>query len=668
MMTKKTNAQNSVTIFTRGIAHFTKVVTLDEPTKTLNIPFRKSAMDEVLATLDAFGPVKYKVPPSYTPENVNNNRLTLNPEDVLIQLAKSLSGSSVNVVTSNGIIAGILVGVDKKASAVGNQIIHDRFLIVLAETGLRRIGWDAIKELTFTDEKIQEEVNSALARNLQNIKPDSTFIELELERTVDHPAVATIEYAIPLAAWKMRYAFRQMGNKCQLIGAAIVDNNTDEDWLDVIINVVTGDPITFRTDLNEVRIPDRDFIALVNNKALGNVNVEEGAWFASAGGANRGGAVPKMAMRAMAASAPMDDDCSLQQHASGDANLDMYQMESAECVEVEAKDVGDFQVFSTKEPLTIRANKSAIIPMFVTEVDASSRLLYKEQNHKTRPYRSLAFKNDTGFSLGKGKAVVNDEGIFAGEAVLEATKPNEDRVMPYCLENGVKVLKEQQAVESWQSALNISKGLAVTENVQTLETIYSIKNLRSESFELLLEHVAYLGNGSTYIFRQDGEEVEPEVEKLANGVRISINLVADANINFVVRERLVSDSKVQLTNLRNLTSVLMANASLLEHKQVLACVAAQEAIDTQQEEANALEQRYGRLMSRCELLRQNIEAVGDNQANAEKFNTWVVELDTATNEITVTDDTKRPEAEENLRELNNTLRTELKKLSLTWKK
>ena len=659
------NAQNSVTIFTRGIAHFRKVVTLDEPTKKLNIPFRKDAMDEVLATLDAFGPVKYKVPPSYAPENVNNNRLTLNPDDVLLQLAKQLSGTAVRVATSGSPVKGTLVGVDKKNTIVSQQIVSERYLIVLTATGMTRIGWDAIQELTFTDEKIQEEVNSALARNLQNIKPDSTFIELELERTNEDPkAIATIEYAIPLAAWKMRYSFRQTEDGCQLIGAAVVDNNTDEDWLDVIVNVVTGDPITFRTDLNEVRVPSRDFIALVNDKALGNVAVEEGRHWASPAGMTRsaktrGGAVMAASMSMECAS---DAEEGVGFEPCGGAPA------PAVFVAVEAKDVGDFQVFSTKEPLTIRANKSAIIPMFMTKVDASSRLLYKEQNHATRPYRSLAFTNDTGFSLGKGKAVVNDEGLFAGEAVLESTKPKEDRVMPYCLENGVKVQKDPQNVHHWQSALNISKGLAVTESVQTQETFYTIKNLKDESFELLLEHTCVLGEGAEYTFRQDGDEVQPTVEKITNGVRVSVNLEADMSVNFVVKERRVANNRVVLNNLRNLVTVLQKNDNLLQDKQVQACVSAQEAIDSQQEEINSMEERYRRLEGRTELLRQNILAVGDNQAQATQFNNWVQELDEATNEITAMDDEKRPEAEENLRELNNTLRAELKKLSLTWSK
>jgi D-ribose pyranose/furanose isomerase RbsD len=147
-----------------------------------------------------------------------------------------------------------------------------------------------------------------------------------------------------------------------------------------------------------------------------------------------------------------------------------------------------------------------------------------------------------------------------------------------------------------------------------------------------------------------------------------VNLEKDANVNFVVKERKTSDNRVVLNTLRNLVSVIQKNDKLMEDKQVQACISAQEAIDTQQEAITELDERYTKMMSRCELLRQNIESVGSNQAQADQFNTWVSELDTATNEITAIDDDKRPEAEDNLRELNITLRAELKKLSLSWEK
>lgn len=671
------NAQNSVTIFTRGIASFSRVVDLEQKVTSLNIPFRKDAMDEVLATLETFGPVRYRVPPSYTPENVNDNRLHLDPSDVLYQLATSLSGSAVAVkVTGTGFHEGTLVGVDKKAINTQHGATLERSLVVLTVTGLKRVAWDSIQELQFTDQKIQDEVNAALARNLQNIKPDSTFIELELERTVEQAAQAIVEYSIPLAAWKMRYAFRNTDDGCYLIGAAICDNNTDEDWLDVYVNVVTGDPITFRTDLNEVRVPQREFIKLVEDAALGNVSVEKG--FGSAGAAllGAGQRAMKFAARSMEACDGEAMEC-----------LAMAAPESsAEFVEVEATDVGDFQIFSAKEPLTIRANKSAIIPMFKTKVEASTSLLYKQSNHATRPYRSLKFNNDTNMSLGKGKAVVHDydsknkRNIFAGSAVLEITKPEEDRVLPYCLENGVKVTKQPQKLISWRDRLQISDGVAVSSHVRTQEVVYSLTNVKNEEFEILVEHDFILASNATIgskclgdwrdvTFRQDGDDFTPKVDKLKNGVRATLTLPPKGKVNFVVRERVVDESQLTLSNLDNLIGLLVGlTDDLLDDKQVKKCIVAQENFDQQKTEIDVLNQRLTKLTRRCNLLRKNIEAVGENQAQSSQFNEWVVELNNATNEITEIEDVKQPEANDKLKELQNVVKAELRKLKLEWAK
>lgn len=649
--------KNSVTVFTRGVAHFRKVVKLDTDVKKLNIPFRKDVMDEVLATLDVFGPVKYKVPPSYTPEGLNENGLKLNKSgEVLEQLINQLSGASVEVKSKDGSsFSGTLVGLDKQTMKDGvNSYVLDRNVVVYTQTALRKLRLDDVDNLSFSDEEVQREVDEALSYNLQNIKPDSTFIELELERTSNKVSEAVVEYVVPLAAWKMRYSFRQLGKECKLIGSAVIDNNTDEDWLDVYVNIVTGDPITFRTDLNEVRVPKRDFVKLIDDRALGNVHVESGR------------TIHRHARTATAMGG------GLEFQAAGAMNIEEEGMvmqcsalaPSADFVDVEAVDVGDFQVFSTKEPLTIKANKSAIVPMFTADIRSDNTLLYKEQNHATRPYRSLAFTNNTGFSLGKGKAVVNDSGLFAGEAVLETTKPGEEQVLPYCLENGVKVFKELGKTKDWQSYLKISDGLVLTKHVHTQEMIYSFKNLKDEMFDVNLEH-ASIWNDSEYTYRLDGEEYDPgKVERLSHGIRVNLSLPSNSSLNFVVKERHVNESRVRLGNIQNLRTHLKVNADLFENEQVKRCLFLQEELDKASEAISKLDKRVSSLTDRCDLLRMNLEAVKNISENQKQVVDWVNELKDSTDEITSIEDDQKPTVHKNIEELNDSLREELKKLEL----
>lgn len=105
--------------------------------------------------------------------------------------------------------------------------------------------------IQFTDEEVQSEVNKALERNFQMIKPDSDFIKFTIESEKED-ARATVQYTIPTPAWKSTYRLRDTKEgKYELEGLALVDNNTDEDWNDFILSVVTGRPITFETDIGE---------------------------------------------------------------------------------------------------------------------------------------------------------------------------------------------------------------------------------------------------------------------------------------------------------------------------------------------------------------------------------------------------------------------------------
>jgi hypothetical protein len=127
---------------------------------------------------------------------------------------------------------------------------------------------------------------------------------------------------VPVAAWKSRYHLRINKGKAELVGQAVVDNDTDDDWKDTIISVITGEPINFSTDLAEIRRPARTKINVVNDKAQSAVGVEDAinrqrfaAPMGMARAAARGGAMPK--------GYSGDDAYSLQQCASGTASLDV---------------------------------------------------------------------------------------------------------------------------------------------------------------------------------------------------------------------------------------------------------------------------------------------------------------------------------------------------------
>ncbi len=249
-----------IVVYSNGIADFQRSyrVGIGGPTR-IAIPVRQAHLADVLASFVVLGPVTLDAPPTFRPANAMEGNLDLNETNVVESLVTGLSGARVRVVDPSGTLEGRLVGLHVDRESTGGQAFETRSLVVLTDAGIRRTSLRSLQKLDFLDDEVRLEIDKALRRNYEKIKPDSTFVELSLsaEGPSDPDAVeAVVQYTIPAAAWKISYRLRLAeGRPTELQGFAVVDNHTEEDWVDATIRVVTGEPITFSTDLAESKSP-----------------------------------------------------------------------------------------------------------------------------------------------------------------------------------------------------------------------------------------------------------------------------------------------------------------------------------------------------------------------------------------------------------------------------
>ena len=419
---------NRATIYSNGIADFQRIykIKCDQPNR-ISIPVRQQHLGDVLASLTISGPVKIDSPPSYQPSNQDEGNISIDPKDTLIGLAKQLAGSEVEVTSNGPVLNGKLVGIHEQQIATGGEKVVEKSLVIMTENGLTRIEVRRIENLKFVDEAIQAEIDKALNRSLREIKPNSTFVDLELS-TTDANADAIIQYTIPAAAWKISYRILlNQDGPIEFHGHAIVDNNTDEDWKDFVISVVMGQPISFTTDLAHSKTPGRSHVNIVQDSAYGAIEVENSIAELDA---------DMMMIDGMAAaSAPARRSKKKATAAFRMAGGQLEQRtESASIEEAEIADTGDFCIFQSASPVSIEANHSAIIPVFATTLDESKPVLhFKTENHPDRPFRALRFKNTTEHSLGRGVCTIYDQTTYAGNCILPATKPGADALLPLSL-------------------------------------------------------------------------------------------------------------------------------------------------------------------------------------------------------------------------------------------
>ncbi len=609
-------SHNRATIYSNGIADFQRVFSITAGQQNrISIPVRQQHLSDVLASLTVTGNATIDGPPSFQPANVDDGNVVISANNSLSSLAAQLIGAGIEITVASKVIAGKLVGIQNQQVAGAGEPITEESLVILTEQGLTQYSMRQIENLHFVDESIRSEISKALDRRLREIKPNSTFIELDLS-TKKKSAEAIIQYTIPAAAWKISYRLLLISeSKIELQGHAIVDNNTDEDWKDFMIAVVMGQPITFSTDVAESKTPRRKHVNVVQNSALGSVEVEDAISeieLSSPADAPRGivmaagGAAPQKMMK-RSASAPRG--------------------RSAKIEEANVNETGDFCIFESAKPVSIDAHRSAIIPVFQTELDNSQPVLhFKSENHPERPYRTIQFENSTEHSLGRGVCTVYDQSTYAGNCILPATQPGGDALLPHALETAVRVNKKAGKIESRRIGIHITDGIAYESYHKLLRTEYLIDSRRNEQFEFVLDHKLRLDNCkiACQLHRESSESVDIDSKELKQGRRAEFTMLPNEVIKVIFVETCVAKSQMLLTgdapgdeNFRVqwlYDNLIESNTSLAQDPAISRCVELKRMLDETHSKIKHAHDELQRLNARQERLRKNIKTgVGDQQ-------------------------------------------------------
>lgn len=614
-------APNDITLFSNGIGHFRRYFTIKDPQK-ISIPFKRDHIGDVAASLQVFGEVKLDSPPSFTPMNAGKTALSINRSEALLSLLKNLSGAEITI-GSNGLIY-TLVGVDRiqlPAMIDDSEEAYRDVVVVSTPEGVQHFQISNLSTINFVNESVRSEIHKALNKNYQKIKPDSTFLDLTLSSLNNKEVEAQIQYTIPLAAWKMRYSIRQNKDKFVLEGSAIIDNNTDEDWDNFIISVVTGNPVSFATDIAEVVLPERKLVKLVDDIVPMNYEPEQGRSVAiQAQSLNLNRNVYRSSKLSLSNTADFGMESSPEETYYTSHGLAVVSPG------VESKDVGDFCVFKAKEAITVLARRSAIVPMFSVPLKtAGMALLYQAKRNECRPYRTIKFKNETEFSLGRGKTIIYNEGVFSGECILDNTKPGENRVLPHCLENGVRIIRTIEPRTTLRKMLKISNGMSIQEYMQVVTTSYVIENKKKEAFKVLLEHNYEL---TSPVVEVSGVDIK-ESEVITDGSRYYFDLNPLEKVTLLVKETYCYAVEANLGDNYTFKNIVSSNDTaqkLMEDKNVLTCLSIQKEIDKIEEQINAAKEELVEYKEQMDRTRSNITASKDVRVSSNVIEDWVKDL------------------------------------------
>ena len=322
-----------------------------------------------------------------------------------------------------------------------------------------------------------------------------------------------------------------------LQGWSVVDNTTGADWINVHLSLIAGAPQSFIQPLSvpyysrrpEIGLPEEAQLSpqthesgedeakataavsgqqyqidglmggqLQSTKAratggvMGGVMGGLGSGIGAGSGGNFGGGVRRVVPDANATAMAFTDD-SLNSLSS--VNGQLYQQLASASVAPNSSTSAfdDYFAYNLTDPVTIRKNESALVPILQTKVDAERVTLWSAQ--QPAPLRALWITNTSNLTLDRGSFAIVEDGNFGGEGLLDPIHPNEKRLLSYAVDQAVRVTTSDRSPDSHITEFIIADGWLRQISSDSRSVEYTVHNAASEARTVIIEHP--LTNGWT---------------------------------------------------------------------------------------------------------------------------------------------------------------------------
>jgi hypothetical protein len=289
----------------------------------------------------------------------------------------------------------------------------------------------------------------------------------------------------------------------------------------------------------------------------------------------------------------------------------------------EGGEIGDLFEYKIEQPVTVRRDRSALIPILQTRMEGSRVSVYNQSAGRSRPMSGMLLKNTSRLTLEGGALTVIDGDAYAGEALLERLKPEEKRLISFALDLGTLVTVRDASEDSRAFAVRIVNGVLYATHHHRVKKVYTLRNQTERARTVYVEHPVRQGwelddstpapegkSQSFYRFRVElpaGETRELSVAERERGIETFAlsNLTPDQIQLFVARRYIDDATRAALQNILDLKA-RVASA----HARVA-------SIDRETAEIRADQQR----------LRENIEALAKTPEARQLITRYVQKAD-----------------------------------------
>ena len=637
-----------VVLFSSGVGYFQHEGTVHDDAST-ELRFKTAQINDILKSLvlndlggGRVGVVTY---PSQDPlaKTLASFQVDISDNPSEGQLLDKLRGARITLGYGAETLTGTVLGVEEREVPGGKEgadPLKLEFLNLVTEAGIRSLSLPTVDHFQLEDRNLQEELSRALAAVAGARDKDKKPVDIRFNGQGDRRV--RVGYVVETPIWKASYRLvlpdKEAGDKQGFLqGWAIVDNQTDNDWKNVRLSLVSGRPISFIQDLYQPLYVPRPTVVPELYASLrpqeyegGQVNKTASADRLVVTGSNvptseEVGAAPvdtvDQATRDNNDKENLESPLSRKTLAIASRGGSLSQspakpMNVSESVAPlsDAAKVGELFQYTVPD-VSLARQQSAMIPIINDPVEVEKVSIYNRGVLASHPLNGARLKNTTEDKkhLLQGPLTVFDGGRYAGDARLDDVPPGQTRLLSYGvdlqMDTTAKELEGKQLVQT----AKIVGGVFHLICKYTSAIEFDTENKSEEDKTLVIEYPVSVAPGSKLV------DTPAPVETTDKLYRFQQEIAAGKKDVFTVHEENVVEDTTALTNVGSdqieaysktgeiPAAVRDALAKLITRRQVLQ--ATQDQIDQVKAQIKSISDDQGRV-------RENLKSVDGTSAYA----------------------------------------------------
>ena len=392
------------------------------------------------------------------------------------ELLERLRGARVSIRTSEGEYQGSILGVERHNVVYpqGQQEIRATVSLVTS-TGIWSSDVDKVLSFQLMDPDLAAELSKALVALAEHRADNVKTLDLNFQGS--GPRDVMVGYVHETPVWKTSYRLvmpEEAGDRLTLQGWAIVENTTEEDWEDVRLSLVAGQPVSFTMDLYEpvyvtrpeVPVPTaagarpRSYAGGTSDDYDETPEISLDAVMESSNGGGSGRSPFADRGRSFEPAPSRQSAKSL-----GDA------MRNTVSAAASGETVGEVFQFTLDAPVTVGRQQSAMLPIIAGDIAGRRVSIFNQNDGLAHPMRGVEITNDTGLQLMPGPIAVYDGTSYAGDAQIGHVSRSDERLLAYAVDLDVDVRVEPGSTSTVQK-LTIVRGMLRQQMIEQNSATY----------------------------------------------------------------------------------------------------------------------------------------------------------------------------------------------------